>query len=288
MKAESGVTLIELLLAITMMTGVLLATFAVLNGFQNATRANFAQNHAQSQARGAIDRLARELRNAASPQIQSAPIERADADELLFLTVDPSGPGTGANTAGIQRVRYCLKTGADRQELWRQTQTWGTARPPPPPAPADCPHSTFGSSTLITDMVARKTAQGGPLFTYDAGSAADVTAVTMELYTDTDANRPPSAQRLRTTVYLRNRNRFPVARFSATPTGSQHVLLNGAGSTDPDGDALNYTWYDGSTFIGTGVLLDYAAPTAGTHTLSMTVTDSAGLSNTAPAQEVRL
>jgi hypothetical protein len=264
---------------------VLLATFASLDSFGVATRGNFSQNQAQSAARTAIDRLARELRNTGSPGLPASPIERAGQDELVFQTVDPSGPG-GSNATGVERVRYCLDSSS---KLWKQVQTWTTASPPSLPTASACPHTSYGNQFVAADFVVNKAnSQNRPVFTYDAGTAANITAVTVDLYTDTDLSHAPGEQRLNTTVFLRNRSQPPVASFTATPTGSQHVLLNASASSDPDGDDLTYTWYDGSTQIGTGVLFDYASPTTGTHNFSVTVTDPAGLSNSAPVQAINV
>jgi hypothetical protein len=263
-----------------MLTVVMLATFAALDSFGVATRANFSQNQAQSIARTAVDRLARELRSSGSPGLPSAPIERADANELVFLTVDPSGPGGGSNSTSVERVRYCTDNSS---RLWKQVQTWTTASPPSTPPPNACPHNSFGSQSIAASYVAN---QSRAIFTYDSSNPATVGSVTVDLYIDIDVSRAPGEQRLSTTVFLRNQNRPPVATFTPTLTGSQHVLLNASGSADPDGDDVTYSWYDGSTLIGSGPLFDYASPTTGSHTFSVTVTDSTGLSTTSPTQTI--
>jgi hypothetical protein len=65
-------------------------------------------------------------------------------------------------------------------------------------------------------------------------------------------------------------------------------LLNASGSSDPDGDALIYKWYDGGTLIGEGALIDYVAPSAGDRALSVSVTDPAGLTTVSPTQTVNV
>ncbi|MCG7900679.1 MAG: autotransporter domain-containing protein [Candidatus Thiodiazotropha weberae] len=58
--------------------------------------------------------------------------------------------------------------------------------------------------------------------------------------------------------------------------GSESVTLDGTNSTDPDGSIISYQWYESGTEIATG-----SSPTIilslGTHTLTLTVTDDAGL-----------
>jgi type II secretory pathway pseudopilin PulG len=285
-RSEAGVTLPELLIGTSMLVVVMLATFASLDGFSVATRANFSQNQAQSAARTAVDRMARELRGTGNPGLPTSPIERASQDDLVFQTVDPSGPGGGSNSTSVERVRYCLDSSL---KLWKQVQTWTSATAPTLPTATACPHTSYGSQFMASDYVVNEASgQNRPVFSYDSGTAANVTAVTVDLYTDTNLNSAPGEQRLNTTVFLRNRSQPPVASFTATPTGSQHVLLNASASSDPDGDDLTYTWYDGSTQIGTGVIFDYASPTTGSHNLSVTVTDPAGLSNSAPVQAVNV
>ena len=65
-------------------------------------------------------------------------------------------------------------------------------------------------------------------------------------------------------------------------------MLNGGPSSDPEGDQLTYAWYDGGTAIagGTGVRFDYAVTRGTSHTLTLKVTDPAGLDNTSAAQVV--
>jgi hypothetical protein len=57
------------------------------------------------------------------------------------------------------------------------------------------------------------------------------------------------------------------------------VTLDGAGSSDPDGDKLTYRWEEGNTTLGTGVTLSRGF-SVGSHTLTLTVTDPRGASAT--------
>jgi type II secretory pathway pseudopilin PulG len=286
LRSESGIGLTELLVAMALVVVVMMSTFAVLTRFTNATKQNLSQNEAQSTARTAIDRLAREFRNAGSPGTTGSPIERTSSWDLAFLMVNPLSAGSGSNSNSVQRVRYCLDASST---LWRQVQTWTTATVPTLPAATACPDSSFGSQAIVArDVVNRAGSQTRPFFTYDSGTASNVRSVSIDVYVDKDTTRLPSEQRLTTAVFVRNQNRAPVAGFTATTSGSRHVLLNGSSSSDPDGDTLTYTWYDSGTVIGSGAVLDYVSPTTGSHSISVKVTDPAGLNATSAAQAVNV
>jgi PKD repeat protein len=73
----------------------------------------------------------------------------------------------------------------------------------------------------------------------------------------------------------------PTAAFSitsATPTVGQPVAFDASASKDPDGRISNYAWSfgDGSP-SGTGATPSHTYATSGTYTVTLTVTDSAGL-----------
>ena len=281
-RSDSGVTLIELLIAISLLVIVLTATFKAFDSFGSATRTNFKQNHAQSIARTTADRIARELRNTGSPGFSGAPIERATASDLIFNTVDPAGGGSGSNATKVQRVRYCLAP-SDRR-IWRQVESWSSSSRPSLPSTTDCPASPLGTQTILAQDVVNGPSR--PLFTYDSTTLDNITTIEVSIYADVDVNQGPGEQRLSTEVFLRNQNRPPTAVFTATTMGHRHVLLNASASADPDGDSVTYQWYDGSTLIGEGPLFDYAAPSTGNRTFTVAVTDPAGLRTVSAAQAI--
>jgi glucose/arabinose dehydrogenase len=85
--------------------------------------------------------------------------------------------------------------------------------------------------------------------------------------------------------YAGTGNRAPVAAATAAPNFGQpplDVALSAAGSTDPDGDALEYSWNfgDGSPVVdGVQVMHTYAGP--GQFTATVTVDDGRGGTSTA-------
>jgi chitinase len=79
-----------------------------------------------------------------------------------------------------------------------------------------------------------------------------------------------------------------VASFTATEVGKKHqVQLNGSGSTDPDGLALTYKWWENSTRLSsTSPEAETKELTVGSEpTFKLEVTTPSGLSATA---EVKL
>jgi PKD repeat protein len=75
----------------------------------------------------------------------------------------------------------------------------------------------------------------------------------------------------------------PVAKAGGPYTGTTGtpVNFNGGGSTDPQGQTLSYTWKFGDGTTGTGVSQTHAYAVAGTYTVSLTATDTSGLTDTA-------
>ena len=87
-----------------------------------------------------------------------------------------------------------------------------------------------------------------------------------------------------------NPNDFPVATNqppTADPNGPYNgtlgspVLFNGSGSSDSDGTIASYSWDFGDGASGTGVSPSHIYGTDGTFTVSLTVTDNDGATDTA-------
>ncbi|MCC7261111.1 MAG: VCBS repeat-containing protein [Candidatus Latescibacteria bacterium] len=67
-------------------------------------------------------------------------------------------------------------------------------------------------------------------------------------------------------------NAGPNQTVEGTSSGGASVVLDGSGSSDPDGDPLNYSWSEGGNHIATGVRPTISL-SKGSHTLSLVVND---------------
>lgn len=285
LQRERGFTLVEVLAATTMMVGVGGATVTALTGFESTARVNGIQTDAQQEARRALSTLSRELRNLASPtnELPQA-VERADAGDIVFLSVGDTKPQGSSNAYNTRRVRYCLDTAG--AALWRQEQTWTTSSAPAMPTTTQCPAPTSTGWSAATE--AAHHVQNGAaraVFTYNSGNLTEITEVRAKLFVDFDPVAKPRETELETGVFLRNQNRGPTSSFTAAVNGQQ-VLLNGSASTDPEGKALAYEWYDAAALVGQGIVLTYQPSQAGQHTLTLKVKDPAGLTSTSAPQTV--
>jgi hypothetical protein len=272
------------LVAMTLFAGVLVATLTVYDQFQAEAKIVTTRNDIQDRARTASDMIARALRNLASPTPeQPQAIDRAEAFDLIFKTVDSVGPNAGLNASNVRRVRYCLDQAG---LLWMQVQTWITQTPPTAPPASACPGSGWGTTTRLADSLVNRTSGADrPVFTYDENDdLTDISQIGVQLLVDTSSSGP-AATRLQTGVFLRNQNRKPTAMFTATTT-AQGIVLNGSGSSDPEGETLDYVWYDGTTKVGTGVVFTYKVTAGTSHSIKLSVFDPAGLQGDSATQVV--
>jgi prepilin-type N-terminal cleavage/methylation domain-containing protein len=311
---QDGFSLIELLVAMSMVVVIFGATLTVLEVFTRQAQGNTQRNDAQNQARLGIDLIVRQLRNISSPIASPKLVERAAPYDLVFQTVGP-GP-VGANASGAQRVRYCIPqdtpAGAPGNEvLYSQTQTWTTAQPPTSPWSADpsvtipCPDTSattlaqsVSTGRVVVPSVTNRylTRTDRPAFSYnDAAAPSDlskITSVQLDLFVNPTPQIPGAETELRSAAFLRNQLRAPETSFTSTATGSGGVLLNGGTSYSPDGEDLSFSWActaptpcpAASTLAGSATGLVTWQPGPGTYTVVLTTTDTTGLSSTATGQ----
>jgi prepilin-type N-terminal cleavage/methylation domain-containing protein len=286
---QRGFTLVELLVTMAIALIVLAATLNALNVFSRDSNAMTQRNAAQNQARLAVDRITRQLRNIASPVASPKLLERATPYDVVFETV---GSPSGLNTAGTQRVRYCIPAdtaagNAGAEVMIAQTQSWTTATPASDPWSSDptvtipCPDTAYPSTILVSGVTNRyRQRTDRPAFTYNGVTSSTnlttVDTVGLDLFVNPTPQLGDAETELRSTAYLRNLQRPPVASFTYTPLGGGAVLLNAGTSYDPAGEPLTYSWTCSSSCASSAGVFSWK-PGAGTYTVTLTVTDPAGL-----------
>ena len=301
LREERGVTLIELLIGMVITTVVFGLTLTVVTSVSRSAQRNDAHNEAQDVARTYMDRLARELRNLASPSIftedyQAQPyaVDSAAPYDLVFRMVDEVRPGGSLNQANVKRVRYCLDaTDPSRGKLYQQEQTWtnrASNDPPPLPGLGTCPAAGWTRTALVSEHVVNRTGgQNRPMFVYNSADLQRISQIHADLYVDTTPGEAPVETRLGSGVTLRNQNRVPIARLDVDASGSQ-LVLNGSASEDPEGMPLTYQWYvdpptplpncdalpKPASCVGQGVVVNTPL-TPGNHRIVLVVKDPAGL-----------
>lgn len=278
--SERGeVSMTSLIVACALLVSVLAATLNIFDGFIGRASEQTARTDAQDAARSAADKIARNLRNLADPTpVSPQVVERAGPRDLIFKMVDAEGPNAGTNSTNTQRVRYCLDA---QRRLRQQTQTWTTTATPALPTDTACPGNGWPATAIAATSIVNEPAI--PVFTYDTTALTAVAGIHVDLLVDTEVGRGPVPTRLSTGVFLRNQNRTPTASFEATATGGG-IVLNGSGSTDPEGAVLRYVWHlnpgPSSPPIGEGITLTQKGLVAGqTYVVRLTVSDPSGLTN---------
>jgi prepilin-type N-terminal cleavage/methylation domain-containing protein len=314
---EGGFTLVEVLVTMVITLMVFSAALDALNIFQNESHTNEQRLQVQDMARTTIDRMSLQLRNVAAESPTSAgALERSGPDDIVFQTVYGLSLFGGSNATNQMRVRYCLDTSnpiagvtpsPSNAVLVMQTQTWTTSTGTTstgPSVPADggvCPgpagsgwnndpnHPDQIVATNITNDIDGQTR---PVFTYAPVGAmrpAQINFVDVDLFLDINPGHEPGETEMKSGIFLRNSFAAPIAAFNQIPssTGSTESF-DASPSTDPNGQALTYQWViDGSPVSG-ATTQQWSAPndvapfTAGTHTVTVTVTSTGGLSSTAP------
>jgi hypothetical protein len=280
---QDGMTLVEVLIAGVLMIVVLGATLGALTAFQRNHAVNAQQNDGQEETRRSLDLIARDLRNLASPTpYLPLAVDRAAPQDLIFQSEAKTKPAGSFNAQNTMRVRYCLDT-ANRY-LRRQMQTWTTSAAPPAPTGAACPADGWTTSHVIANHVVNG---GRPMFVYNSADLGSITEISTTLFVDVNPGRPPAETTLQTSVYLRNQNRAPKARFTWAPGPGSTLLLNGSESTDPEEKAMTYEWWDETTGqkVGEGILFTYTPPVAGVRQMYLKVTDGT-LEDVTPTETV--
>jgi prepilin-type N-terminal cleavage/methylation domain-containing protein len=287
-RSDSGFTLVEVLASMAILVIVFGATLSLFDLFQKDNRLDNLRNEAQDSARTAVDALARELRNGAAPSsLTPGALEKAGKYSIVFQTIEPTKPISGENKTNAIRVRYCLNNSQPTNEiLWKQTLKWKTEKAPELSTSTTCPDAVnYQTAVQVAQHVVNRNGRTtAPLFTYIPANWTEVgqiTAVEPNIYLNVNPGQArPGESQLNSSIDLRNENRTPTAAFTATEVGKSVVKLNGSQSTDPDGLALTYKWFDGSEQLSsTSSETQTKSLVVGSkHIFKLTVTTPSGLS----------
>jgi type II secretory pathway pseudopilin PulG len=311
-RRQQGFTLIEALVGMSIAMVVFGATLTILEVYMRQSNGVTQRFDAQNQARLAVDRIVRQLRNVASPLSTPKLLERATPYDLVFQTI---GASTSGNPSGTERVRYCIPqdttTGsASEEELISQTQAVATATNDPwtsdPTVTIPCPDPTFTeqpTGAVVSQSVINRYKQIGPngtlqpVFAYNngldsnsvtPGDLPNISTIDINLWVNPTPKVLGATTEIQSSAYLRNKQHSPVAYFTPLYLGNGSVILNAGTSYSPDGEQLTYGWSCNSsspTPCPTNTSLDSAtdglvpwSPGAGTYSVTLTVTDETGLS----------
>jgi type II secretory pathway pseudopilin PulG len=249
LRRDDGFTMIELLLVCVMSLVIFGATTAAWTSIYRSNRVVEKQQENAEAARGALDRAARQLRNLANPTVNAiTTIDRATDYDFIFQTSDPSKTW----------VRYCLETDALGDATLWESENEG-AITSTPDMRGSCPGAGWLHQTSVVTGVTNQV--GGidrNVFTYECSVSAPatcpaseteyprITNVGINLWVDADRADQASELNVATSVFLRNQNEGPTSAISDPPStlGLEKVLLNGSGSSDPEGRTLDYFWFE--------------------------------------------
>jgi type II secretory pathway pseudopilin PulG len=285
LRGERGFMLTELLIACVMTIAILGTAVGVFAKFANEQSRSERQGRAEDAARQVLDRVASDLRSAMSDgSTGGQPIEVATGTDLVYLTPSASASLTN-NPRGLQHTRYCLNTSNTQNEvLWYQTLGYDSQSRKTPPSTNSCPNAAYPTQLAVAGFLVNQIQSPvQPLFTTPTDSSGNVTDVYMRAFVDVDPTKQPAATDLQSSVTLRNLNHPPTAALNCQGTANGHVLCDASASIDSDSQSLAFSWVmDGSTVAGSSYNLDQSGlASKSSHTFTVTVTDSSGVSSSA-------
>ena len=157
--------------------------------------------------------------------------------------------------------------------------------------------STGSGGTLVTLDGSKSSDPDGDVLSFvwkdELGNVVGTTAVVqvtvqvgVHTFTLTVTDPGNLSSTAKTVITVQAVNHPPVAVASADQTlectgQGMRVMLDGSKSSDPDGDALSFVWKnEAGSVVGTTAVVQLT-PAMGTHTFTLTVTDTGGLSSMA-------
>jgi prepilin-type N-terminal cleavage/methylation domain-containing protein len=253
---QHGFSLVELLVAMALAVIVFAAAATLLVSYLKDS--GYAQRRTESQAaaRTAIDRISRELRTAVAPSNGSAVIEYETSYDLVFREV--------STTSSVHQkfVRFCVD---NNETLWRQTKDLQTTSDSTPDT-SSCPSGAWTAESALLGGCQSNSAHcarvvnrldSDPLFSFGPtgwSSTAGIRQVDVSLHVNENlAGAQPGPSELTSGIYLRNNLEDPVvpstglASVSGSGNNQRYVTLDGSGAYDPNGQALSYQWYEGTS-----------------------------------------
>ena len=199
---EAGFTLVEVLVAATMMFAVLFALYALFDVSVRAFGYGGDRIEAVGDARLALDRMGREVRAAYPYDLTSEPPRR-------YLLLDPSDP-TQPGVPGATRIAFGNETEGDRRIGASEVVGYYLSG-------HDLKRSKGGSVQTLVDNVATNGLRFTPCSNADdcppemaITDESEVRLVRIELAVEVERRgEDPARQTLATDVYLRNRGDRP-------------------------------------------------------------------------------
>ena len=249
LRREGGFTIVELMLVCVISLIIFGITLTAWASFYRSNQSVEKQNDNAEQARVALDRAARQLRNLANPTVNATTtIFRATDYDFIFQTSDPAKTW----------VRYCVDApGTAGATLWESEHDEATM----PPVTSACPGTGWnqGNTSVVTGVTNQLGGIDRDVFTYECSVSAPATCpasaaefskirnVAMNLWVDAEVGDRVTELNVSTGVFLRNQNEGPTAVVSE-PHKLQALrwFLNGSGSSDPEGRTLEYFWFEGA------------------------------------------
>ncbi|WP_354697462.1 hypothetical protein DSM112329_03092 [Paraconexibacter sp. AEG42_29] len=260
-RDDDGLTLVELLIAMSLSTIVLLATFQSFDVFSSETTKQTRQTGANDTARATMDRVVDDLRGAST-------IRTAAANDLVYSV---------ATATGSRSVRLCVTGTTLYQSSSTTTTTPGSA----------CGVAGTGWTQGVVGTVP---AAGTTGFTYDGAASsatpAAVKSVGITLNIDATSAKSVATSTLRASATVRRTaGQLPISdgdvKVDCNSTGP--LLTLGAGLSGLNVASVTYASTGGVT-LGTGVTgtpVQLTIPKAVT-TILATITDTAGITTTIP------
>jgi len=277
---ERGLTLMEVLVATTLLVVVSAAGLTAFEVFLRQSEGTQRQAETEDALRMTVDRLSARVRNAVTAPGAAAALAEASATSISFVAVDSSLAPSAGNPQRLRHTRYCLDTSTPANaSLVRQNTAWVSGAPAP--STAGCPATGWDQTTVETRYVTNFSGgQSRPLFRFAPTSwsvPGDISMVEVDVFADRNTVDARRELQLTSAAALRNVNRPPVAAFSCVQQGSQRVVCSGDNSYDPDGQTLKYAWTrNGAATGGSSPRLDQAV-SPGTYTYALTVSDPGGM-----------